>query len=601
MRRGAGRLLLILVVALIGWAGTAAVARADPLNLCSDAPAPVSPRSGIGGLLGGPPEPVPPKTPDPFTDPTVTLGEVYGYDWSWSNYDLGCGSDFLRDPVAVTNTQSANLAAGVMSGFVASLAAAEHLAIDSPITWAQQVVTEVSMRLRALILGESGSVGWLPLAVISLGVLIAWRARRANYAATARAFVVFIAAVLLTVITLLYPTAASQTLDRGVHAVADAAGAPFDASLSDTVNRDGAYRTWLTGYFGDPDSELATTLGPRLLAATHYSWTEVVQIDQNPSARAPIDKAKAAEFKAIAAEVEAKSPSAYEMFTGRADRFGPALLGLVITICMGLFALVAFLMILIGRIMMQALLIAAPIAAVLGVLPPGYVVLQKMWGLFTAAILAIAKFVLAAGVMALVLTGLAAAEMPGAERLVWILVATIVGFALTKPFRSIKTLLPGVDPNRKYFRDLAGKLATAAAVSQGVQSGINAADPVPASAAPTPTSAPPPAFDPLPTPEWHQTPGAGDRTEALPSVTAAGTPAGGAQPGWAGVLPARPSPLELDSAPAAPATVTAPPAVESQPVDHRIAEPGDPRPASGRARRRRCPRRCGDPGTQVSR
>ena len=217
-----------------------------------------------------------------------------------------------------------------------------------------------------------------------------------------------------------------------------------------------------------------------MLAATHYSWTEVVQIDQNPAARAPIDKVKAAEFKAIAAEVEAKSPSAYEMFTGRADRFGPALLGLVITICMGLFALVAFLMILIGRIMMQALLIAAPIAAVLGVLPPGYVVLQKMWGLFTAAILAIAKFVLAAGVMALVLTGLAAAEMPGAERLVWILVATIVGFALTKPFRSIKTLLPGVDPNRKYFRDLAGKLATAAAVSQGVQSGINAADPVPA-------------------------------------------------------------------------------------------------------------------------
>ena len=210
MRRGAGRLLLILVVALIGWAGTAAVARADPLNLCSDAPAPVSPRSGIGALLGGEPETVPPKTPNPFTEPNVTLGEVYGYDWSWSNYDLGCGSDFLRDPVAVTNTQSANLAAGVMSGFVASLAAAERLAIDSPITWAQQVVTEVSMRLRGLILGESGSVGWLPLAVISLGVLIAWRARRANYAATARAFVVFIAAVLLTVITLLYPTAASR-------------------------------------------------------------------------------------------------------------------------------------------------------------------------------------------------------------------------------------------------------------------------------------------------------------------------------------------------------------------------------------------------------
>ena len=81
MRRGAGRLLLILVVALIGWAGTAAVAQADPLNLCSDAPAPVSPRSGIGGLLGGAPEPVPPKTPNPFTDNSFVAAREWFVRW----------------------------------------------------------------------------------------------------------------------------------------------------------------------------------------------------------------------------------------------------------------------------------------------------------------------------------------------------------------------------------------------------------------------------------------------------------------------------------------------------------------------------------------
>ena len=56
------RLIRLLLAVLLGGLAISipATAHADPLNLCSAAPAPVSPRSGMAGFLSGRSATVPP-------------------------------------------------------------------------------------------------------------------------------------------------------------------------------------------------------------------------------------------------------------------------------------------------------------------------------------------------------------------------------------------------------------------------------------------------------------------------------------------------------------------------------------------------------------
>lgn len=463
--------LAFVVVVIAATVMGARPAAADPLDLCKDAPAPTEPKAGMAGLLTERPTRVPDG--DPFAAGSkVGIGDVYGYGWHWSNYDLGCGNDFLRDPVAVVNTQTANQTLGVANVTLALLDSAETRATDTGIGWLTLIVGTVAEALKGPVLGGEGKPGWLPLAVVAVGALVAFGARRADYAATMRALIVVGLASAMAVWTLVFPYTASKAVDDMTTGAAKIFSTTINTSITDSVDQQGTYRTWLQGYFGDADSELAKEYGPRLVAATHYSWAEMDKIAQDPGARKGIDAAKASEFKKIAGDVENKSPTAYETFTGRGDRTGIALTGVVTTILMALFGFFAFLMIAVGRIMMQALVVAAPVAAVIGVLPPGWAVLRKMWDLFTAALVGVAKFILAAGVMSAVLGGLNASDLATPTKLFWIVVATVVGFALTKPMRTFKTMTPGLDPNQSYLRNFITNVASAYAAGKGVSTGL---------------------------------------------------------------------------------------------------------------------------------
>lgn len=460
-RRMILRLLLAVSIALTGLVlGLGApVASAD---LCKDAPRPIEPKSGLPGLLIAKPSnnDIPDQAPDPFAEGSdVAIGDVYGYHWTWANYDLGCGNDFLRDPVAVTNTATANPILGGIGAGIALLDSLESAAKDSPLNWAIQLVGQVQETLNPILLGGEGKIGWLPLAAVALGLLLAWQARKADYASTFRTLLVFAGAASLAVWALVYPYTAAKAADDTVRSVASIAGQSFSASMADTVNREAGYKTWLAGNFGTAEGDLVDDLGPRLLSATHYTWSDMERMEADPDAKKSIDQAKATEFKAVADELQDRNPSAYEHFTGRADRGGPVGFGVVVFLCTSLFAFAAAGAVLLGRVMMLALVIAAPVAAVAGILPPGFVVVQKMWGLFTAAVWAVAKFTLGGGVMALVLGGLASStDLDPGLKLLAILVATVVGLALLKPLRTFKTMTPGLDPNRSYLKEAVGGL-----------------------------------------------------------------------------------------------------------------------------------------------
>nr|WP_294694231.1 hypothetical protein [uncultured Friedmanniella sp.] len=564
------RLLLSALLALV--ASTVAVQPAAA-DICQDAPEPIAPKAGLPGMLTTVPKNVPDAAPNPFTDPSVPIGDVYGYNWKWSNYDLGCGSDFLRDPVAVTNTQSANVVMSMLGGMLAGLGSLEAMAKTSSLDWLTTVVGGVADKLKGPLLAL-----WLPLAMLGVGLIIGFRSRRASYADTLRTAMIIVGAVGMATFALIYPAAASRGVDQAVVGVSEAVGGKFSASATDAVAREGAYRTWLTGNFGDPDGAVARDLGPRLLSATRYTWSDMKRISADPAAKERIDSAKATEFKAVAADLEKRDPAAYETFTGRGERTAPALLGVVVMMCMGLFIGLAMLMVLIARVMMQGLAVAAPLAAVLGVLPTHTSVLTRLWDLFTAALVAVAKFVIAGGVMALVLTAIQANEALGAgAKLFWVLVATVVGIVLTRPIRTFKTIVPGLDPNRSYVRTamsgVASYFGTRVGAEDGTEAGARTSFPqtaLPAVSAgpPTTSSDARESLEPLPKPAWAtsfpadpvwtQMPPAGG---AVTSGAAAGRASGMRSPAgsgtadwsrgqvWPGVVASQPPPRELPAAP----------------------------------------------------
>jgi len=160
--------------------------------------------------------------------------------------------------------------------------------------------------------------------------------------------------------------------------------------------------------------------------------------------------------------------------------------------------------------------VVAPVTAVVGILPKYHGALAKLWDLFTASLVAVAKFTLASGVMTMVLGAVQAADMSGAARLFFVIVATVVGIVLTKPIRSLKTVLPGLDPNQSYLKKLVQHIGPALAggagsyigVERGTQSLWQALASTPGApdpgAGPAPSLTHAPSLTGLPAPEWTQ-------------------------------------------------------------------------------------------------
>ncbi|MGV8909320.1 MAG: hypothetical protein ACOH1Y_10085 [Propionicimonas sp.] len=456
------RVLVAVMVATVGLWLVPQVGQA--WDFCKDAPVPVSPRDGAAGLVTVKPAEVPADTPDPFTTPGVSIGEVYGYGWSWSNYDLGCGSNLLADPLAVNDTSQGNLLMGGADVLLALLGSLQVAASAGGFGWLADGLGRLSSALATVLFGADGSPGLWSLGLLVAGVVIVWMARRARFAAIARISVTILVSLAISVGLLASPQGASRVADELVTFAAKVSGTGLNLSVTDGPNRYGAYQVWLAGSFGTADSDVAKTYGPRLLAATHFSWSEVAKMDADPSLRAKLTAQKQADFKALAAEVKKADPTAYETFKGSGQsRVSIANMGLFSVFCMGLFGLIALGMIVVARIMMQALVLAAPIAAAVGIIPGRGHVLRQVWELFVAALIAVVKFTLASAVMAVLLQ--AAMTFGGSLNplgMLLVLALTIVGLVLTHPFQAFKAMVPGLDPNRSYLREFAVQVTTTA-------------------------------------------------------------------------------------------------------------------------------------------
>lgn len=486
------RLLVALGVVLLLVGSAASQAYADGLvdNLCKEVPKPKPPNWGMPGMLSPAKDlsTVPDQAPDPFAaGTTLRISDVYGWSAHYDVYDLGCGNSFLSDPAAVVNTNLANGTIEFEQTNLALLAGAEDIVkSDQLTTWLGDTLETIARGISPILWGSDGRPGWLGLALIAVGLIVVWSVRRLAYSDAARVLGVIVVAIALTAFALLMPAAMNRQLDQAVSSVAAMTSSTGigTASPSDLINRESTYRTWLANNFGDADGRLANTQGPKLWAATHYSYSDMKAIAANADARGKIDEVKATQFREVAEEVKKTDPAAYERFTGRADRNGSAVLGSLTSGLMSLFQWISLIMIGVARLMMPALVVAAPFLALAGVLQVtrGHTALMSLWDMFTASILAVAKFGVASAVATLVMTAIYRSEtLHPAWKAFLMIVLTVIGIMITKPIRTFKTMVPGLDPNKALLGglnlgNLAGLLGTFVAAKAGVTAGIGDAD-----------------------------------------------------------------------------------------------------------------------------
>ena len=182
-------------------------AAADPLDaICEEVPAPVRPDFQTAGLVMDKPDlaTVPTVAPNPFTDPQVPISSVYGWAWRYTNYDLGCGSDFIRDPSAVASTNLANIAMAGLATMNSAVESVENMCRSATFDFFKPVVASVADTLDERILTV-----WLPLALLVVSIVLAFNAVRASYSETFRRLMVVVACVGLAVVALVFPVRAT--------------------------------------------------------------------------------------------------------------------------------------------------------------------------------------------------------------------------------------------------------------------------------------------------------------------------------------------------------------------------------------------------------
>lgn len=440
------RTIIALVGAMIVFCvlASSGPASADGLDdLCKTVPTPIRPDYQVSGMVMDKPDmkTVPNIAPDPFKDTSVPISDVYGWSWRFTNYDLGCGNDFIRDPSAVATTASANFVMAWMDTLASWLASMENMAHTGVFDWMQGVVTSVAGILRERVLTV-----WLPLAAVVLSIVIVFSSARAGYADTMRRVGMLLGSLALAVVTLVLPTKAMGLANNAVETASAVAQAGFSTEAADLVTRQAIYQTWLVGNFGSADSPVAQEYGPRLMSAQNYTWSDVKRMDADPGAKAKIDEAKATEYKTIADEVAKKDPTAYASLTGKTDtRVAPATMGVVWVVLMGLFVAISCFMIVMAKLIMLGLILYGMVAPVVGVLK--FAALQRVWDLFAAAVLNVVKFTVAAGLMTLVLSALSTAPVGVGWRMLLAVIATVIALMFTRPVRSFKAMA-GMDPSR---------------------------------------------------------------------------------------------------------------------------------------------------------
>lgn len=368
----------VVAPAMVG----AAQANAIPgVSDCKDAPTPDTPGTGPAYWFLDQPASTP-AGGDPFAErPTTTIYEQYGLGGAtFQTYDLGCGG-FARDPLDIALNGFANLAMQfsiVMTAFTGWVLRAAFTPSTLFGDLDNYVGTATSV-LRDKVFNPYS----IPVLVLSAMWLFQHARKRDN---AAIATWVAVAAGMIAAVTLLstYPQTAGHAADDTVASVVGTVSSGFagedpsnpdnnrsDPATSAIANLDRAvlYQPWLTGTFGNANSDMARKYGPALFDAGTLTW-EQSQLPKDERNKVIADKQTA--FEDTMSKIKDEDPSAYEMVQGKhpENRVGMAALSGFASIVAGGFLLVSGLLMLVAFMVVRLAVMLAPVLLCIGLFPP---------------------------------------------------------------------------------------------------------------------------------------------------------------------------------------------------------------------------------------
>jgi len=524
-----GQLLLVLIglsVVLVG--PTASPASA----ICEGDITPVQPGSGPLGLSVDPPA-SPPKG-DPLTDKKAPWLQTYGPSTKWNTYDLGCGPDMANHPTSKPFTAEANL---FMDQALLPVVISEELTnwvTGDPFGFLDPMIVGIQHKVEHNVFAQL-----MPLALLGLGAWFVWKSRSAMAHETATTAIGAVLIVGGAVFLLQWPERANNAFQDVLQTGVDVAQSPFgQPDFSDAMFDDVVYPHWLAGEVGSPDSDVARKYGPDLYRSQHLTYAEVAEAraaqaeadshdqgPQNPTNGSddadtscgtnqaacdnqqddgglpPLDPGdsgcgvnqaqcdqtamddlideKRELFKDTAEKVESEDPAAYDVLTGRdgADnRPGLALEATVYLWCTSAFYIISQFMLGLAMLVVRAAIIAFPLLAPLAIFPKFRPKLASLLDLVAAALVGGFKFMFAAGLYSTIAQGILSSPQAMLLKVILLVVIAVVGLLLLRPIRTLKTFVPGADPNHSYLAAALKRTLDFAVTSTAVETGIAAAN-----------------------------------------------------------------------------------------------------------------------------
>ena len=391
-RRAFGRLLALatLLLALLTALPAAAIdVPFDPLPIpgedaCNnlDAPIPASPH-GFGSFAVELDIDRAGRSADPFAaEHPASIESVYGTSPQWFTYDNGCTGQFVAD----AGTALSNILLE-LSGLLPNWSHALLHSVLSPSSWLIALEEPVVEATTATAQGVWSP--WLPIVLLLVVAIIILRARSGRLAGSATAAAWALLVLGLSSWLMNYPLEAVHLVDDGVRGATELIATSFndDKALPedakdlgdesavvavdiqfDHIVRSTQYRTWATGVFGNPDSATAKEYGPKVFAATHFSWEEYETYRDDPEgAGAKIVEKKADAFKTYAEQIKENDALAYDHFKGGhwSQRVTTSLVNLVMILVTCGFLLLAALATLLAYALVRLIV---PFSPALGVL-----------------------------------------------------------------------------------------------------------------------------------------------------------------------------------------------------------------------------------------
>jgi hypothetical protein len=311
----------------------------NPLGaVCSskDAPVPDLPGQGLPGLFQVPPSSVAaPGNPIAPVDP-AKLFQTSGFSgMDPITYDLGCGVDpatWGRHLNAWSQSSLSGRLVNIGQSMTAASNAVDAWAWDP--SWIHTLLAGIASHTLFTI-QEKVLLPFLGLALILCSVVLLHRSRRGNTREIASGVSWMLIVLLIGGFVVAKPTLITTGTQSGVGTFVSTlynGSAPASAA-TDQITDGVHYQGWLRRTFGSSDSATARTYGPRLLADTRFTWAEEEAtepqdgdsqsvLNQKIAARGATIAAKGKDFKAVAAQIKASDPNAYEWLQGEKDMTG---------------------------------------------------------------------------------------------------------------------------------------------------------------------------------------------------------------------------------------------------------------------------------------